>query len=71
MTEYITSQGDMLDWICWRFYGRSDNGTVEILLAENARTVADHGPVFPAGVLLRLPPIQREARAVDPIRLWD
>lgn len=71
MIEYITRQGDMLDWICWKHYGTHDDGTLEIALAANAAAVAENGSVFPAGVLIVLPAIDRPAVAVKLIRLWD
>ena len=65
---YRTIDGDMVDAICFRVFGRSD-GMVEALLAANPG-LADIGPILPAGLLLQLPAVG-EVRAPHPIRLWD
>ncbi len=65
--QYRTSQGDMLDWICWRHYGRTAE-TVEAVLEANPG-LADHGPVFSAGLLITLPEVPEPERQTLP-RLW-
>lgn len=67
-SEYMTSDGDTLDFICWKFYGQQ-SGAVELVLEAN-RDVADVGPVMPAGVRLVLPELPRPAAEVQPLRLW-
>ena len=65
--RYLTRDGDMLDWICWRHYGRSDR-TVEAVLAANPG-LAERGPVLPAGIELTLPDIPTPApRRI--LRIW-
>jgi len=51
---YQTRTGDVLDDIVNRYYGRNDNGTVELVLEAN-RGLADNGPVLPAGLTITLP----------------
>jgi len=51
---YQTRTGDVLDDIVNRYYGRNDNGTVELVLEAN-RGLADNGPVLPAGLTINLP----------------
>ncbi|WP_321939782.1 tail protein X [Paraburkholderia sp. J8-2] len=46
-------QGDTVDAICWRYYGRTD-GTVEAVLEAN-EGLADYGVVLPLGTLVDLP----------------
>ncbi len=65
---YRTRQGDMLDEICWRHYGRQ-SGAVEAVLAANPG-LADLGPVLPVDVAVVLPDLVVVAPAVQPIRLW-
>jgi phage tail protein X len=67
IAEYQTREGDTLDWICWRHYGRQ-SGAVEIVLEANRR-LADLGPVLPAGLVIRLPdlPAPEATRAIE---LW-
>ena len=68
MQTYRTRDGDVLDWICHKHYGRTD-GAVEAVLAANAG-LADLGPVYAAGVLIDLPDLP-ETRTDSAIRLWD
>jgi len=49
----IAQQGDTVDALCWRHYGRTD-GTVEAVLEANAG-LADYGPVLPHGLAVELP----------------
>ena len=71
MTDtYRTQAGDMLDEICWLYYGRT-HGTVERVLEANPG-LADYGPVLPAGVLVTLPVIERqEAQGKVAPAPWD
>ncbi|PWC81242.1 tail protein X [Azospirillum sp. TSH64] len=68
MATYRTSDGDEVDWICWRHYGRTA-GTVEAVLAANP-DLADHGPKLPGGLLIELPELAEPERQ-RLIRLWD
>ena len=65
---YLTAEGDVLDEICWRRYGRED--AVPAVLAAN-RGLAGAGPVLPAGVLLVLPELPDASRALPAERLWE
>ncbi|NKC15884.1 MAG: phage tail protein [Gammaproteobacteria bacterium] len=65
---YRTHDGDMVDAICWRHYGRQ-SGAVEIVLEANPG-LADAGVTLPAGVLIQLPTLP-EPRAAQTVRLWD
>lgn len=66
-TVYRTLDGDVLDWICWRYYGRQ-GGAVEAVLAANVG-LAERGPIYPAGVLVTLPDLAEPV--IQPTRLWD
>lgn len=68
MTNYLTAQGDTLDWICWKFYGQQ-SGAVELVLDANPG-LGDQGPVYPAGLELVLPDLPQPASEVQPLRLW-
>ena len=65
---YTTRDGDMLDWICWRHYGRTD-GTVEAVLEANPG-LADLGPVLPLGTEVLLPDLP-DPTETPLVRLWD
>ncbi len=67
MARYRTSDGDELDWICWRHYGRTA-GAVEAVLEANPG-LADRGPVLPAGIEIELPDLPEPERQTLP-RLW-
>jgi phage tail protein X len=68
-TTYFTSQGDTLDFVCWKFYGQQ-SGAVEAVLASNPG-LADLGPVLPINTRMVLPVLSSPAREVQPIRLWS
>ncbi|PHM73708.1 tail protein X [Xenorhabdus kozodoii] len=63
-----TVQGDTVDALCWRHYGRT-SGMVEHVLAANPG-LADWGAILPHGMAIELPDIA--AAPVTPmIQLWD
>ncbi len=68
MNTYLTRQGDMLDAICWHYYGR-EGGAVEAVLRAN-RHLADVGAVLPAGLVIHMPDIE-PPQTTQPIKLWD
>ena len=65
MREYRTRDGDTLDAIAWRVYGR--HGVVVALAVANPHVLAT--PVLTAGIVLRLPEVLPPAR-VATVRLW-
>ncbi|KVE97385.1 phage tail protein [Burkholderia vietnamiensis] len=62
-------QGDTVDLICWRYYGRTD-GTVEAVLEANAG-LADFGVVIPMETLVYLPDIETVASTAPLVQLFD
>lgn len=67
-TTYKTSQGDTLDYVCWKAYGYQ-SGAVEALLAANPG-LADLGDVLPTNTSIVLPDLAKPATELQPIRLW-
>lgn len=67
MARYRTSDGDTVDYVCWRHYGRTAE-TVEVVLEANPGLAA-RGPVLPAGVEIELPAIEEPERQTL-VRLW-
>lgn len=67
-TTYRTRDGDMLDDICWRHYGRQSEAVESVLDANPG--LADLGPVYTTGTLITLPDLA-DPTAVSPVRLWD
>ncbi len=69
MTEYMTRAGDMLDAICFEYYGESRDYTEAV--REANPSLADYGPVLPEGVVIGLPDLPELAIQQATIRLWD
>ena len=55
MQQARATQGDTLDAICWRHYGRTAGVTERVLEANPG--LADLGPIIPIGTLVNLPPL--------------
>ncbi len=58
-------QGDTLDAICVRYYGRTE-GVVETVLAANPEL----GAVLPHGTAVELPDVQT-APVAETVNLWE
>lgn len=63
-----TRQGDTVDAVCQRVYGRTA-GITEAVLEANPG-LADLGPVLPHGTVIDLPDIPPQP-AVQRVQLWD
>jgi phage tail protein X len=68
MITYVTKDGDVLDAICWKYYG-STSGTVEKVLEAN-RHLAELGSIFAAGVKIILPDLIQEEET-ESVKLWS
>ncbi len=68
MITYVTKDGDVLDAICWKYYG-STSGTVEKVLEAN-RHLAELGSIFAAGVKIILPDLAL-AEETESVKLWS
>lgn len=66
-TTCRTSSGDLLDTICYQFYGHL-NGSVEAVLDAN-QGLGDEPQPFRAGVLIVLPDLQSQTETT--VQLWD
>jgi phage tail protein X len=69
MDTLRTVQGDTVDAVVWRHYGRTD-GLVERVLDANPG-LADLGPVLPNGTLINLPAAAPQAEQSQMVNLWD
>ncbi len=69
MTTVIANQGDTVDAICWRYYGRTA-GVTEAFLDANPG-LADLGPVIPHGTAVTLPDAAPQAEQRQVVNLWD
>jgi phage tail protein X len=68
LTTYRTKQGDVLDYVCYQYYGRQAEVT-EAVLEANPH-LADVGPILPAGLVIEMPELP-EPEAPETVRLWD
>lgn len=69
MATVIARQGDTLDALCWRHYGRTA-GVVEAVLDANPG-LADLGPVLPHGQPVELPDQAPPVITQTVVQLWD
>jgi len=69
MPAVIANQGDTVDAICWRHYGRTA-GVTEAVLEANPG-LADLGPILPQGVMVNMPEAQSTAPVRQMVNLWD
>lgn len=68
MARVRAQQGDTVDLICYRHYGRTA-GVTEFVLASNPG-LADLGPVLPHGTPVELPDLPPPAQEKI-VQLWD
>ena len=66
MSNYTCVDGDVLDAICWRFYGRVD---VLWQVLEANPGLAELGAVYPTGLVIKLPEVGQPVKST--VRLWD
>ncbi|WP_250466302.1 MULTISPECIES: tail protein X [unclassified Caballeronia] len=64
-----SQQGETVDLLCWRFYGRTD-GTVEAVLEANPG-LADLGLMLPLGTLVNTPELGEVASTTPLLQLFD
>lgn len=66
--EVQALQGDTLDLICQRYYGRTKGVTEEVLDANPG--LCESGPFLSAGQVITLPDIDPAPKA-EMVQLWD
>lgn len=64
--KYVTLENEMLDEICFRYYG-TEKGTVEKVLALN-KHVAELPLLLPEGVEIELPSLEAKTKEM---KLWE
>lgn len=62
-------QGDTVDAICQRYYGRTAAVTEAVLSTNNH--LAELGPILPQGTLIELPDTAPPPQTNNMIQLWD
>lgn len=68
MAQYRTKNGDMIDAICQKYYGRQ-SAVVELVYEAN-RGLSEYGALLPSGLVIELPDIPA-IEAIKTIKLWD
>jgi phage tail protein X len=66
MVNYVTKEGDVLDWICWKHYGTT--AVFEQILAANPDLTDEK---LSAGVVVKLPYISSILSKRKELRLWN
>lgn len=66
--QVCAQQGDTVDDICYRHYGRTQQ-VVEMVYAANTG-LADQGVILPHGCQVELPDLP-ESSTRDTLQLWD
>lgn len=66
--KVYAQQGDTLDALCARYYGRTE-GVFEAVLVANPG-LAELGAVLPHGASIELPQVQ-SSPVTETINLWD
>ncbi|MFW5499578.1 MULTISPECIES: tail protein X [unclassified Maridesulfovibrio] len=65
---YLTEDGDMLDALCYKQYGRED--AVAAVLEANPG-LANKGAVLKAGVTIVFPDLDETTEETATVKLWD
>jgi len=66
--KLIAEEGDTVDSLCWRYYGRTES-VVEQVYAANVG-LAEVGAILPHGYAVELPDIT-QAAVSETVSLWD
>lgn len=69
MRAYTTQSDDVLDAICYQYYGHSEGVTEAVL--ENNPQLAVMPMHLPAGVIIKLPDLDLPSETVSQVQLWD
>lgn len=64
----LAQQGDTVDALCWRYFGRTES-VLEQVYANNAG-LADVGAILPHGFPVELPELPSSA-VRETVQLWD
>ena len=69
MNEEKTIEGDTIDYVLFRVFGRVDESLLEQTLALNPE-LSEYGPTLPAGVTVKIPEVPATTEAPT-VHLWD
>lgn len=65
-TIYRTSDGDILDLICYKFYGTENMAAVVLSANPN---LSEFGPILRSNIEILLPELQ--VKSAETVSLWD
>jgi len=68
MMQYRTKTDDVLDDICYRYYGNS-SAIIDVLNANPQ--LAEQPEKLPANLIINLPTINQTSTTTNTVRLWD
>ena len=66
MITYVTKEGDVLDWICWKHYGTIS--VLEKVMEANPKITDER---LAAGIEIKLPYIEIILKNGSEVRLWN
>lgn len=66
---YTTRQGETVDIVCHRHYGRTSGVTESVLDANPG--LAARGPILPMGTTIVLPRLEDKLNTRPLVSLWD
>ncbi|AZP52481.1 phage tail protein [Rahnella aquatilis] len=66
--KVYAEQGDTVDLLCWRYYGRTGSVVVQVYAANVG--LAAQGAILPHGYAVELPDISLSAVS-ETVSLWD
>ena len=70
--DYITCDGDVLDQLCYRFYGKTAGVTEQVIMLNPA--VSEYLDKMPEGITIHFPSltlVEGINNEKSPVRLWD
>ncbi len=68
MIRYVAKDGEMLDELCFKQYGR-ENAATAVLEANPG--LAGKGPILKAGTVIVFPDLEETAEESSTVKLWD
>ena len=66
--NYQTRQGDSLDYICWKHYGRQSGAVEQVLLANPG--LAERGAIYSENITINLPELA-VVKTENILNIWD
>ncbi|KAA5843937.1 phage tail protein [Pseudomonas chlororaphis] len=70
MRKVRSIAGDSVNLLLYRELGRSDDAAEDALWRLNPG-LAEHGPVLPAGLWVKLPELETRPVLATPVSAWD